>query len=177
MGLLYTSPPINGIQTSTVIAAHDQLGAHNNAGGNPATAAYPLANLALYVPFSVSETVTAYEGWVVTGITAGNFDIGIYDAAGARLTSSGATAKVVSDVTNTTAMTNQVLTPGVYYYMAFASDGTTNFFSTAPAAGLCESWGILESTTSYVLPASPTLSRTTRAYIPHFGLNLYTVAL
>lgn len=175
--MTYSPPPKHGVRTIGVIAALDSAGA---AAGYavPASAAYLLANLALYVPFSVSEPVTAYEGWVTAGATAGgNFDIGIYDAAGSRLTSSGSTARTASAVNNTTTMTNYDLKPGVRYYMAFAADATSNYFSVVPAAGLCESMGILESTTSFALPASPTLSRTTRAYIPHFGLNLYTVTL
>lgn len=144
---------------------------------SPASTAYPLANLAIYVPFTVSETVTAYEGFVTTGATAGgNFDIGIYSAAGSRLTSAGTTARIVSTINNTTTMTDQVLVPNTRYYMAFSADGTNNYFAVVLAAGIYESMGVLESTTSFVLPSSPSLSRTTRAYVPLFGLNLYTVA-
>lgn len=174
----YSPPPIDGQKTLTVIHAMDRIGEVQNFDSTPASVAYPLANLAIYVPFSVSETVTAYEGWVVTGtLAAGNFDIGIYDSAGSRLTSAGSTAKPASAVANTTTMTNYDLKPGLRYYMAFAADGTNNYFAGAQAAGLYEAMGVLESTTSFVLPASPTLSRTTRAYLPMFGLNLYTVAL
>jgi len=174
----YSPPVVDGDQTLTTIAAMDMLGSAFTYGVPPSSVAYPLANLALYVPFSVSETVTVYEGWVVTAtLAAGNFDIGVYSAAGSRLTSSGATAKPASDVANTTTMTNLVLNPNTRYYMAFAADGTNNYMAHNAVAGLCEAMGMLESTTSYVLPSSPTLSRTSRAYIPHFGLNLYTVAV
>jgi hypothetical protein len=61
--------------------------------------------------------------------------------------------------------------------MAFAADSTANYLASTSVAGLHEAQGVLESTTSYVLPTSPTMSRTTRAYIPQFGLNLYTVDL
>lgn len=143
----------------------------------PASAAYPLANLAIYVPFSVSHAVTAVEGWVSTGATAGgNFDIGIYDAAGSRLTSAGSTARSVSTIVNTTTMTDQLLLPGRRYYMAFSADAASNYIAGTSAAGIYEAMGILESTTSFVLPSSPTLSRTTRAYVPLFGLRVYSVA-
>ena len=173
----YSPPAIDGDQTLTVIGAMDLLGSAFTFA-SPASAGYLLANLAIYVPFSVSETVTAYEGWVITGtISSGNFDIGIYSAAGSRLTSSGSTAKPASAVANTTTMTNYTLVPNTRYYMAFSADGTNNYFATTQVAGICEAMGVLESTSSFVLPASPSLSRTTRAYIPQFGLNLYTVAL
>ena len=173
----YSPPATNGILTTTTIRSLDTMGYVPGSSVIVSTA-YPLANLAIYVPFSVSEPVTAYEGWVVTGTVAGgNFDIGIYSAAGVRLTSSGATARTASDVNNTTTMTNYDLKPGLYYYMAFAADATSNYFAAAQVAGLYEVHGVLESTSSYVLPSGPTLSRTTRAYMPWFGLNLYTVAL
>lgn len=178
MNALYTPPKVNGVQNLTTIRAHDPEVLGWGVAASPASVAYPLANLALYVPFSVSETCTVNEGYVITGATAGgNWDIGVYSAAGVRLTSSGATARTASVVDNSTAMTNLVLTPGVRYYMAFAHDGTSLFFSSTSIAGLYEAAGVLESTTSYVLPTNPTLSRTTRAYLPDFGLNLYTVAL
>jgi len=173
----YTPPVVGGDQTLTTIGSMDMLGAAF-AWTTPAAAAYPLANLALYIPFSVSQTLTAYEGWVITGTVAGgNFDIGVYSAAGSRLTSSGATARTASAVVNTTTMTDLVLLPNTRYYMAFAADATSNYMSTTNVAGLNEAMGILESTTSYVLPTTPTMSRTTRAYVPQFGLNLYTVAM
>lgn len=173
----YSPAVVDGDQTLTVISSLDLIGT-SYAYSAPASTAYPLANLAIYIPIAVSEAVTAYEGWVVAGATAGgNFDIGIYSAAGSRLSSSGATARTVSTVNNTTTMTDYVLLPGVRYYMAFAADGTNNYAATSAAAGLNEAMGVLESTTSYVLPTSPTMSRTTRAYVPWFGLNLYTVAL
>jgi hypothetical protein len=174
----YRPPRVDGYPTVTVISAIDTMGEVYAYATAPASAAYPLANLALYVPFSVSETVTVFEGWVVAGATAGgNYDIGVYSAAGSLLTSSGSTARTNSTVNNTTTMTNLDLVPGVRYYMAFAANSTNNYLATTHAAGLHEAMGILESTSSFALPSSPTLARTTRAYIPHFGLNLYTVAL
>ena len=176
--MTYVPPPIMGIGTTvSALAAHDTPGSIL-CTNSITTQAYPLANLALFVPFSVSHPCTAYEGWIETGGTAtGNFDIGIYDAAGSRLTSSGSTASAASTVVNTTTMANQTLLPGKRYYMAFAEDTNTDtFFCTAMAAGIYEASVILEATTAFVLPASPTLSRTTRAFVPHFGLNLYTVS-
>jgi hypothetical protein len=175
---MYAPPRVDGLTTISTIHALDVSGEVFQYTATPGSNAYPLANLALYIPFSVSEAVTAFEGWVVTGTVAGgNFDIGVYSAAGSRLTSSGSTARTASAVNNTTAMTNLVLQPGTRYYMAFSADATSNYFAATEAAGLRECQGVLESTTSFVLPSSPTLSRTTRAYIPLFGLNLYSVAL
>jgi hypothetical protein len=152
------------------------LGPFDNFSTTPSSNAYPLANLALFVPISVPVPVVVLEGWVQAGATAGgNFDIGVYDESGNRLTSSGATARVVSSHNDTTTMGNLTLLPDRVYYMAFAADGTNNYFSMIPAAGLCEGFGILEATSAYVLPSSVTYVKTTRAYVPNFGLNMGTV--
>lgn len=176
--MTYTAPPMRGVQTLTTIPALSRRMTLILGAAPASSVAYPLANLALYVPFSVSEPITAYEGWVVTAATAGgNFDIGIYSAAGSRLTSSGATARVVSSINNTTAMTNYTMLPGLRYYMAFAADSVDLYTARNPAAGLFAACGVLEATSSYVLPTSPTLAVTTRAYMPMFGLNCYSVSL
>lgn len=172
----YEPPRVDGIDTmASTIVSHDVLGAWAPYG-NAASNGYPLANLAFYVPFSVSAPVTAVEGWVSCGtVSGGNFDIGIYDAAGSQLTSAGSTARTASAIVNTTTMTDQALVPGVRYYMAFSASSTNNYVAGVLAAGLYEAAGILESTSSFALPASPTLSRTTRAYLPLFGLTLTSV--
>lgn len=154
------------------IWSNDHLRTASSFAVAPSSTAWPLTNLALFVPFSVPIPCIALEGCVPCGATAtGNFDVGIYDAAGTRLTSSGATAKGSSVPVNTTTMTNYTLSPNVQYYMALSHDGVANFIAAATAAGLCEALGILEMQTAYVLPSSATYVKTTRAFQPVFGLN------
>lgn len=159
------------------VCAHDFMNGVGAWSGGAGTA-WPLANLALFVPFSVSVPCTAFEGWVSTGATAGgNFDIGVYGTDGTRLTSSGATARTVSINQNTTTMTDLNLVPDRWYYMAMAADSTNNYIATVAVAGLQEAQGVCEMAAAYVLPASATLAKTTRAYLPQFGLNFRTTAL
>ena len=140
------------------------------------TMAWPLANLAIYVPFYVNETLTVYEAGIGAGATAGgNFDIGIYTQAGTRLVSSGTTARTLS-VWNTAGLTDTQLTPG-WYYAAMSADTTNNYTGMLPAAGICESLGICEQATAFVLPATATLTRTTRASIPAISFAVRSVAL
>lgn len=141
-----------------------------------ASAAWPLANVAIYVPFWVNETLTVYEAGVGTGATAGgNFDIGIYNAAGTRLVSSGSTARTAS-AWNVAGLTDTELQPG-QYYAAMSADGTNNYSGFAAAAGLCEALGLCEQTTAFALPATATMSRTTRALIPSITFSVRSVAL
>lgn len=145
--------------------------------GGPNSLAWPLANLALFLPFATARKMTVSEVWWWNGTTAGgNVDVGIYDRAGTRIQSLGSTARgSVSTVVSSTTWTDLILEAGEYY-MAFAVNGTNNIQATGSAAGLCEALGICEMTSAFALPATATLSRTTRAYIPAFGLRCSTVA-
>src|SRR5262245_63973904 len=98
--------------------------------GSIASAAWPLANLAIYVPFYVRETLTVYEAGIGTGATAGgNYDIGIYDLAGTRLVSSGTQGRTAS-TWEVAPLTDTELTPG-WYYAAMSADSTNNYSGTS----------------------------------------------
>ncbi len=147
-----------------------------SAGGNIAATAWPLANLALYIPVYINEVVTLYEVGFGTGATAGgNWDIGIYDKAGTRLQSTGTQARTAS-AWNTNNWTDLTLQPG-WYYFAMSTNGVDSYSGSSPAAGLCEAMGICEQQTAFVLPATATLTRTTRAFIPAFTFAVRSVAL
>lgn len=138
-----------------------------------ASAAYPLANLALFVPFSVPEATLARAGWWANGtVTGGNCDVGIYDEGGVRLVSLGSTARGAASASVLTSFATALpLVPGVRYYMAFSHNGTNNFFRAAPVAPLAAAAGMLEMTTAFPLPAPATYAiANTRAYVPAFGI-------
>ena len=145
-------------------------------GATPASVAWPLANLAIYVPIIINETATIYQVGCGTGATAGgNFDIGLYDLAGTRLQSTGSSARTAS-AWNPVNWTDLVVQPGVYY-AAMAADGTNNYSATNQAAGLLESVGILEQTSAFALPATATFAKTTRAFCPVIDFTMRSVAI
>lgn len=136
--------------------------------------AWPSANLAIYVPVIVRHRVVVTGLWYANGATAtGNYDIGLYDAAGAALLRKGTTAKpttiaeIVWDCTDTT------IGPGVYY-LALASDsGTDTFARASPAAPILAAMGVLSEASGFVLPATATFAvPQTLAYIPVVGMLL-----
>lgn len=142
-----------------------------------ASVAWPLANLALYVPIYFNEACTVYEAGVGAGATAGgNFDLGLYQLDGTKIVSSGTTARTAS-AWNTAGLTDTVVFPG-WYYAAMSADSTANYSGLNPAAGLCESLGIVEQATAFVLPSPATIStRTTRAILPSITFAVRSVAL
>jgi hypothetical protein len=163
------------------ISSHDlERGGYLLGTSTAASAAYPAANLAIYVPFVLEHPATVFETWVETGslTTSNATEIGVYDTALNRLFTTATTVSTASDTVNSSGMTDYVLAPGTYY-LAFGCDGTRNFNSTALALGIYQSMGIVEQTglTGASLPNPMVPVVYTRAFLPHFGLNLRADAL
>jgi hypothetical protein len=106
----------------------------------------------------------------------GNFDVGIYDAYGNKIVTSGATARtanseVVLDITDT------VLDAGKYYF-AMAADGTNNYSMITPSGispvPLQKSrlYGMLQMATAYTLPDPVTFAAATSSPIPMIAAYL-----
>ena len=136
-----------------------------------------VANLAVGYPFHVAiPGLTAYEGWALCGSGAGNnFDIGIVGLDGTVLTHSGATARSAGAYVATTTLTDYPLPVGDYYAV-ISCDSIANMAGPAPTAAACESMGMVEATSAYPLTGTLTLAKTTRAFVPMFGLTLRTVS-
>lgn len=101
--------------------------------GNATSAAWPTANLALYIPFTLTEWATAYQLlWWVGGTSSGNIDVGIYDAQKNRIVSAGSTA--MSATTNTVQelnITDTLMAPGRYFLAAACDNNTGTVFRIA----------------------------------------------
>lgn len=168
--------------TLFAIGAHS-LRTHSRAGSSSTgtSTAWPVANLGVYVPFTVSIPVIVYEWYITLGTltTAANADFGIYNEDFTKVQSLGSTAlnvAVASVMTNTTTWTDLLLAPGSYY-MAFSTDSTRNFGCSTDAAGIYQASGVMEQTGVATLPAPAVPVAYTRALLPNFGMNCYTVAI
>lgn len=144
------------------------LGAFNSQG--VAGVAWPLANLALFIPVEVTEAIVLTGIYWATGGTAGgNLDIGLYNEDGTKVVSHGTVARgTVNSLNSSFALTDTTVGPG-RYFMAMSADSTNIYNAAVPAAGLLEALGVCEMQTAFVLPSPATLVRTTRAYAPIFG--------
>ena len=132
------------------------------AAAAPADAAVT-ANRAVYVPFVVNETVTVLKLWYYSGTGTGNSDIGIYNAAGTLLISSGPVAQTASILVERD-IADTELTPGRYYLAWTADNANTHLTSTAVTQAVGKALGLLQSTT-----ASATLVTTPSWAV--FGIN------
>lgn len=169
----YIGPPV-------VLGSMDQMRSSFLNNTNPASTAYPAANLAFYVPLIIERPVTVKEVWVETGTltTSNGVQIGLYDTSGNRLFATSITVATASDTVNSSGMTDYVLDAGSYY-LAFACDGTRAFLASVMLAGVYAGFGVMEQTglTGSTLPTTWTPVLTTRAYLPLFGLNCQSVAI
>jgi hypothetical protein len=137
--------------------------------GVPASNNFVTANLAIFVPFWVPETVVIYKmGWGNGTAVAGNIDVGIYDEAGVRLVSTGTTAQSGTSVVQVVDVGDTTLARG-RYYLAAASDtsgATQKWIAVIPAAGIPQSLGIVQMAAAFVLPANATYAKCASAFIP-----------
>lgn len=164
------------------ISSHDIAFTERSGGITaPSTATAWVAGLAVYVPFTLTTAVTVQE-WFLSngsGTTAHNVDFGIYNMDFTKVQSLGSTAgaTTASVIINTTTWTDLVLNPGSYY-MAYVDDSTRNISTSTDALGLYGASGVLEQTAlGSTLPNPMVPVAYTRAFLPHFGMNLYSVAL
>lgn len=135
-----------------------------------------VANLAVFAPFFINETMVVSEWWINLGTTttASNWDFGIYREDFTKIQTLGSTAAgtVASNINNTTTWADLTLPAGAYY-MAYANDSTRPHATSNDIAGFHIAAGYMEQTSSsFPLPATATPIRYTRAYFPHFGFTL-----
>lgn len=140
-----------------------------------ASAAWPSANTAYFVPFALGSPFIARKMAFGCGTTAGgNCDVGIYDTEGNRIVSSGATARsasseVIVDITDT------YLDRGIYY-MAMSHDGTNNIVFVTPSGTSpvplqkARLAGVVQMASAYVLPATATFAAVSSAIIPSVAI-------
>lgn len=137
--------------------------------------AYPAVNLAIYIPIAISRPAVVLKLWVVEGgIGTGNFDLGLYNSAGTRLVSTGATAKAAIVSLHTVDVTDTTVGPGIYYIAMVADSATDTYEGDNDAAPNYASLGVLtESLGSTALPATASWAlNNTLAFYPWIGLSV-----
>jgi hypothetical protein len=138
-----------------------------------ASAVYPSANLAIYVPFYLLTPCTVAQVFWYNGATqTDSVDFGIYSADGRQLLHTGAIALSGANALQTVDVTDTQIGEGLNW-MAIAQNGTTGaLFAVALAnIGLTCLTGIYQQGTAYTLPATATFADPTFDYIPVMGFT------
>ena len=143
-----------------------------------ASAVWPTANKAMYMPFWLAQPIIVVKLFCLNGAAvSGNVDMGIYDAAGTKIVSTGSTAQAGISVIQEFDIADTVVGPGLFY-LAIALDNTTGtiyrgFFLSLPVASLA---GMAHQLTAFPLPATATFAAVaTNTTIPICALTTRSV--
>jgi hypothetical protein len=164
------------------IGSHDTRYRWRAGVTTPSTSTAWVSLLAVFVPIQIDTPCTIYEWWWVNGTltTAHNVDFGLYREDFTKIQTLGGTVggTTASLVNNTSTWTDLAVTPGDYF-MAFADDSVRAIATSIDALGIYASEGCFEATVAAgpTLPSTVTPVLFNRAFLPNFGMNLYTAAV
>ena len=136
-----------------------------------ATAAYPAADMALYIPFFLfGRTVIKKLGWFNGSTASGNVDAGLYDVAGRRITSTGLTAQSGTNTMQSVDITDVALGAGMFY-LAITMDNTTGTLFRGTLSATTDLLVLLGMAQQQLgagaaLPTTFTLARIAQNFIP-----------
>jgi len=153
-------PLVHGIVGITHGSSPDAINSPTTAGG-----AWPQANRALFVPWYVQRpvVVTALQAYVTTS-AAGNLDLGVYDANGVLLVSTGSTAIATAGVQKVAVSPASI--PAGKHYLAMSCSTTSAQLlreATQPWTFLT---GVRQMAAAAPLPATATFAAPASNYSP-----------
>ncbi len=130
------------------------------------------ANRARFVPFRLSSNFVVANAFMFNGsAVAGNIDIGVYDAAGTKLGSTGSTAQSGTDQIQTIAL-SLVLSPGLFYLAMMNDNATcTCHISNWAVAAYVKMYGTAIQDVAFPLPATATFATNPGSSLLLFGIT------
>lgn len=134
--------------------------------------AWPTANRAVFVPFRISAPLLVRQLFVQNGsAVSGNIDLGVYDAVGTRIVSSGSTAQSGTSVLQVIDITDTQLGPGLFYF-AVAIDNTTGTVTRISSAiAAAQMTGAVQMASAFPLPATATFAAIATGVVPVIGAS------
>ncbi len=177
---MYTPPVLASEHLAiSVETSHDYaldcLGA-----GVPASATWPTANLAIFVPIYVSAGTTVQQIYWVNGATvtaSTTVECALYNEAGTtKLITSGAIIQATISVPQATTITGGYYLPrGRYWLGLVCGNNTSTFWRYSNAAAMTNMQKMIgtseQAMGSTALPAAITFGTAAQAYIPVMGLT------
>jgi hypothetical protein len=141
----------------------------------PGEAAWPVTNLALYIPFNLEGSATLTSIGLVIGGIGNLFDLGIYNESGVALYRSGGVARSASGFRTST--TSLALGRAIYYVGVSSNDVSSiiaraNTTRLGSSAWCFDAIGIKQEASAYPLPATATFASPSNSYIPFVVLTL-----
>lgn len=136
------------------------------------------ANLANFIPFSLTTSVIVRKLFCITGAVAnGNVDMGIYDVNGTKLTSAVNAPQGAINTIQEFDIDDTPIGPGTFYFAVSLDNAVGTIFMYTFGAGTLKGLaGIAEMAAAYPLPAVATLATITAGWtVPKIGLTTRTV--
>ncbi len=183
---MYT-PPILATErsiVSTVTSLAAELGSLG--AGAPASAVWPTALLAIFVPLYVQAPITAQQIWwdngaTITGSTS--IECAVYNEAGTtKLITSGVVTHAGVSIPQAVTITGGYYLPrGRYWIGLVCANGTSTFLRFTNAAAVTNLQKLVgtseQAMGAAALPATITFGTAAQAYIPVMGLTQSTLAI
>lgn len=145
-----------------------------NGMAQPASATYPSANLAIFIPIYTNVPFRAQGGtWVNGSSVSGTADVGFYTLTGTRIVSTGAVTRSGASSVQAQDFSAEVLVPPGAYYLAFsASSGGANtaFLNTSVTSAIGKPAGLLQMASAHALPATATFAAWASTGYPICGI-------
>jgi hypothetical protein len=132
---------------------------------------WPTNDLAIYVPFAIGMPVRVLTLWFANGsVGTDNYDIGLFNAAGTKLASSGATAKAAGAAETVANIADTLIGPGLYYIGLSSASTASSFTMYSVASPIGAAFGVKQEASAHPLPATATMVNSGQAYIPLVGM-------
>lgn len=165
-----TPPAPFGVSYFNSIFGIHSIGAASGSMGSIASAVYPAANLAIFVPFRLLVPTRVKKLFANNGtVVSGNLDLGIYDSAGCRLTSTGSTAQAGTDTLQTIALETAIRLGAGQFYLAVALNNVTGTLYRVAISFQGRPFGTAQQTSAFALPATATFAQFVYNYLPLIG--------
>lgn len=131
-----------------------------------------MANRAFYYPFRLGRGITTTLAFLYNGVAvAGNFDIGVYSVAGARIGATGAIAQAGVTQVQTQALAIS-FGPGTFYLALSMSDATARIWDSVATIATGQPMGQLIEAAANPLPATMTPTVYAGGHFWLFGIVL-----
>lgn len=136
------------------------------------------ANQAIYVPFVLEATFNCKKiFWHNGGTAAGNIDAGVYNEAGAKLGSTGATAQGTINVLQEVNVADFDIPAGLNYLAMSVSSASATFFCNSAMSSITgKAIGLAVEAAAHPLPANFTLATYNLVRLPMFGISSRVLA-
>lgn len=145
--------------------------------GSASSSTWDAANRAFYIPVRISQAILLAQFFVLNGATvSGNIDVGIYDIAGTKISSSGSTAQAGVNAIQTFNVTDIAIGPGLFY-LAGSMNNTTGAVANSSLSSAVvgdKAMGCFMQNTAFPLPATWTIASDGRNFVPVIGISRAT---